>query len=326
MNPIILLGAGFSRNWGGWLASEAFEYLLGCPEIARNERLKKLLWKHQHSGGFEDALSAVQRDHNRSTYSDDLRAFQSAVGRMFDAMNHGYAARPGFEFQQHKSLMVRTFLVRINAIFSLNQDLLLEQHYLNDNVQLGSNGERDGWQIPGMALQVDSLQPLQPRATGRWIPTGQIRPDQRMQPLYKLHGSSNWRDNSNGSLLIMGGDKAREIQSHAILGHYAQEFERRLSAQDARLMIVGYGFRDPHINAVLTAAIERGLKFFLIDPAGSGLARTLNPTRQPGMIQVGTSLEATFEAGLIGASRRSLPEIFGTDVVEHDKLMRFFEA
>jgi hypothetical protein len=30
---ILLTGAGFSRNWGGWLANEAFEYLLGCSEI-----------------------------------------------------------------------------------------------------------------------------------------------------------------------------------------------------------------------------------------------------------------------------------------------------
>ena len=29
----LLTGAGFSRNWGGWLANEAFEYLLGVPEV-----------------------------------------------------------------------------------------------------------------------------------------------------------------------------------------------------------------------------------------------------------------------------------------------------
>ena len=32
MPCVLLTGAGFSRNWGGWLAIEAFEYLLGCPE------------------------------------------------------------------------------------------------------------------------------------------------------------------------------------------------------------------------------------------------------------------------------------------------------
>ena len=198
---------------------------------------------------------------------------------------------------------------------------------LNPIVLLGAGFSRNwgGWQIPGMALQVDSLQPLQPRATARWIPTGQIHPAQRMQPLYKLHGSSNWRDGANGSLLIMGGEKAREIQSHEILGRYAHEFQSQLSTPHTRLMVIGYGFRDPHINAVITAAVEGGLKFFLIDPAGSGLARSLNPTRQPGMIQVGTPLETVFETGLIGASRRSLPEIFGSDAVEHDKVLRFFE-
>jgi len=30
---LFLTGAGFSRNWGGWLANEAFEYLLACPEV-----------------------------------------------------------------------------------------------------------------------------------------------------------------------------------------------------------------------------------------------------------------------------------------------------
>jgi hypothetical protein len=29
MTRILLTGTEFSRNWGGWLASEAFEYLPG---------------------------------------------------------------------------------------------------------------------------------------------------------------------------------------------------------------------------------------------------------------------------------------------------------
>jgi hypothetical protein len=41
MGQILLLGAGFSRNWGGWLASEAFEYLLGCPQV--DEDIRSLL-------------------------------------------------------------------------------------------------------------------------------------------------------------------------------------------------------------------------------------------------------------------------------------------
>ena len=56
MTPILLTGAGFSHNWGGWLASEAFEYLLGCTEIDQGTR--QLLWaSRDEGGGFEDTLA-----------------------------------------------------------------------------------------------------------------------------------------------------------------------------------------------------------------------------------------------------------------------------
>jgi hypothetical protein len=223
-------------------------------------------------------------------------------------------------------MMVHTFLTKFDAIFSLNQDLLLERHYLNDNVMLADKRRWDGWQIPGMSLQVDSVQPLQPRATGIWVPSGSIARSARHQPLYKLHGSSNWRDRESSSLLIIGGEKAHAIRAHDILSRYASEFQSRLSRPDTRLMIIGYGFRDQHINEVISSAVTRGLKFYLIDPAGSGLARSLNPTRHPGMIQQSSLLEETFETGLIGASRRRLADIFGNDDVEHSKVMQFFDS
>jgi len=53
MTAAILLGAGFSRNWGGWLAQEVFNHLIGLPEIRRHERLVTLPWQHQSGGGFE---------------------------------------------------------------------------------------------------------------------------------------------------------------------------------------------------------------------------------------------------------------------------------
>ena len=63
MKHVLLLGAGFSHNWRGWLASEAFEYLLGCHEIQMDQTLKDLMWKHQDTGGFEGAIEQVQKDH-----------------------------------------------------------------------------------------------------------------------------------------------------------------------------------------------------------------------------------------------------------------------
>jgi hypothetical protein len=92
-------------------------------------------------------------------------------------------------------------------------------------------------------------------------------------------------------------------------------------------MVIGYGFRDAHINDVIARAVaERGLRMFVIVPQGSGLAMVLNPTRNAAQIQQGTPLEETFQRSLIGASRRPLRDIFGGDTAEFNKLQRFFAA
>ncbi len=330
MKAVILLGAGFSHNWGGWLAKQVFDYLIGSPEIRKHERLVKLLWQHNSGGGFEDAIAEVQRDFRSDPdrHGSELKSFQEAIGQMFADMDDGYAADPGWEFQQQLEFMVRTFLVRFEAIFSLNQDLLLEQKYLNDNVMLGSAGKWGGWQIPGMKLNVQSLQPLQERATGLWTPSASMKTDSRFQPLYKLHGSVNWRDADNQALMIIGGDKAQQIQTHPILSAYARVFEALLTRPESRLMIIGYGFRDHHINRVIARAVyEKGLQFFVICPEGAKVAETFRSDIHPGaaLTAFGYDLENVFERGCVGFSTLKLSDIFGTVRAEHTRIMRFVD-
>ena len=90
-------------------------------------------------------------------------------------------------------------------------------------------------------------------------------------------------------------------------------------------MVIGYGFRDQHINSTIAAGISSGLKLFIIAPEGAELAQRLNTTSIPGQIRAPTPLEEDFEISLIGASRRSLGEIFGRDDVEYAKVLRFFD-
>lgn len=333
MRHLLLIGAGFSRNWGGWLASEAFEYLLGCPEIRDNAHLRQLLWRHQAAGGFERALAELQRDFRRQPQDNtrNLQDFQAAIARMFADMNRAFEATP-FEFQQGVDRLVRTFLVKFDAIFTLNQDLLLEQYYFNDNIMLSAPQRWNGGHLPGMQPYEHPDYPAPANwAQRNWAPLPQadFRTEQRLQPVFKLHGSFNWHDHIAGPLLIMGGDKVRDIQFHPILNWYFTQFEEYLSHPDTRLMVIGYGFRDPHINEVIVRAVqEESLQLFVIDPAGADLARQVNPQRGPNVQIQGpqSPLEDAFAAGLIGASRRSLREIFGNDVVEHRKVQRFFAA
>src|ERR1700732_3084386 len=153
MKKYLLLGAGFSRNWHGLLASEVFDHLIGAPEVSADPYLRGVLFKHQEDG-FEQALCQVQMDYRRDPVQlrKSLDGIQTAIANIFARMNRSYAKNlMGIEFQQDRHLMLRTFLVQFDAIFTLNQDVLLELHYLQ-HVLLASDGQRwDGPQIPGMA-------------------------------------------------------------------------------------------------------------------------------------------------------------------------------
>jgi hypothetical protein len=128
MSYVLLTGAGFSRNWGGWLAYEAFEYLLGCLEITpviRNE-----LWRAKINGsGFEgalDALRALYATYKDERHETELRTFEGMLFGMFDTMNSSYATIDHFEPGRNPTTLgqqptlVRDFLCRFDKIFTLN--------------------------------------------------------------------------------------------------------------------------------------------------------------------------------------------------------------
>jgi hypothetical protein len=181
MTHILLTGAGFSRNWGGWLANEAFEFLLGCPEF--DDRLRQMLWANKEKGGgFEDVLPLLQTSPD---VEDKKRAgvFTDALVGMFNEMSQAFMGTD-FEWQTNIARMVRTFLMRFDAIFTLNQDTLLELKYLDDNILLGSNGRWGGFQLPHTpsihGSIHDSIAVRSPDGTRA------VRP--RLQPYFKLHG------------------------------------------------------------------------------------------------------------------------------------------
>lgn len=330
MPKYLLLGAGFSRNWGGWLAVEVFEWLLGHPKIRSDDMLRSLLWKHQQNGnGFEAALSEVQAiaASNPPSYQSSLDAFQAAIDAMFDEMNNALHASD-FDFSNQIDQTTRSLLVQFDAIFTLNQDTLLEHAYCNGNVALANPQKWSNACLPGMIKESCSDTGQQSSwAHWQWKSQedGNIQFAKREQPIYKLHGSSNWRDSKGSSLLVMGGSKSFAIDASPILKAYAAAFETALSAGDAKLMIIGYGFRDQHINDAIVRGTQKGLSLFNISPQGSSAATYANPQKQGAIQGKDSELETAFQSSLAGASRRTLRDIFGPDVVERRKVLRFLE-
>jgi hypothetical protein len=87
----LLTGAGFSRNWGGWLANEVFEYLLADKDITVPIRTQ--LWR--------DVIRRLAGEKWRITPSAPIRptncnrAEDPVVGHCWSRMDRGPGGRRG---------------------------------------------------------------------------------------------------------------------------------------------------------------------------------------------------------------------------------------
>jgi hypothetical protein len=197
MVKVLLLGAGFSNNWGGPLASQVFNWLLASPEISSDSHLKQCLWDHQRAGGFENALAQVQSEFLMSPSTQNkerLERFQPAINNVFSDMEKGFSARATWELlspTEDRTRSLLHFLVQFDAIFTLNQDLLFERFYLDPMGRVAAaSGQRwNGAAIRGMRELRDHSPPYDPaRSVWRPEPSEFNVPD-RIQPYFKLHGS-----------------------------------------------------------------------------------------------------------------------------------------
>jgi len=278
VNCILLLGAGFSKNWEGRLARELTNDLMG--RLQDNPYLTALL----NQMNCEDALVQVQEQYLRTRSDEDerrLHLLQQAISNVFDRMNQHFEGRQ-FEFSNDISRHLQKLLVRFDAIFTLNQDLLLEIHYRNSNVAIWHGTRWNGYEMPG--LRALPLQDPLFRARGKWRPEVPFRSNPNMQPYYKLHGSTGWETTDGQPLLVIGRDKAGTIARTPILHWNYQQFEASLRRRPTRLMVIGYGFGDAHINDTLIEANQNGslALMYLVQPAGKGILNKFPPGTIPG--------------------------------------------
>jgi SIR2-like domain len=310
MGHILLLGAGFSRNWGAPLANEVTGSLLG--ELHDDGVIAQRL----RNGPFEDAFGGFHTPRGSDENSERLRRLQTSIVGLFERVNAALAATT-FEFNNTVKYSIGGFLQRFDAIFTLNQDLLLEAHYLGKVVST----KLSGVVIPGMRGSYENGHPALPDVTKMtWRPHGSDSLPSKAQPYYKLHGSSNWKDDTGEPVLIMGSAKSGAIERFAILKHYHERFSSLLAQPNTKLMVIGYSFQDEHINEVIyNASTNQGLGTFIIDPVGRDVLK--DPKMENAMIKAPREIE---NIRLIGELKRSLSAIFSGDVFAHGELMRFF--
>jgi hypothetical protein len=318
---ILLIGAGFSRNWGAPLASEVASALMRAVE--GDAYLRDLLTRHAKN--FENALSEVQREYLSSgsaAAKERIENLQAAIASMFDKLNATFENHTHFEFKNELRYSVSQFLAGFDAIFGLNQDLLLELGYAQQ-VLTASNTRWNGLELVGMTPVPDpTLTSIGDKHKRQWRPLSPpFAASDRLQPYFKIHGSSSWYTADGRKLLVMGGDKEFMIREHEVLRWYYDEFKRRLMTGSTKLMVIGYSFSDRHINEALVEAARKGnlSGMFLVDPGGRDI---LNPTPAH-QIKVPNGLE---EIPSLGGSTRLFSQTFAGDEFEHQKFREFFQG
>ena len=83
----------------------------------------------------------------------------------------------------------------------------------------------------------------------------------------KLHGSYGWTSGNSNQRMIIGKNKPGEIEKEPLLNWYFKLFETALFREGVTLWVLGYSFRDEHINKILLKAInEYSLKLVIVSP------------------------------------------------------------
>jgi len=241
---------------------------------------------------------------------------------MFAEMSEGYKALNFNDPHVDFSKTVTAFLARFDAIYTLNQDTLIEQKF-------------DG-SLSKRLITLPGIKSAKERLTGGRGLYPLYTPDQpssftvqqQSLPYIKLHGSIDWIYGDRELLLILGGNKEENIRKLPLLRWYHDGlFRADLRKPNTRLMIIGYSFSDNHINKeILNAITQSDLRLFIIDPKGVDVLDNRDPetVARASVSLPPTELMEQLSPRVIGASKRPLTTTFGGDLVEHAKVMRFF--
>lgn len=251
--PVLLTGAGFSKNWDGYLAREIWERLLSNPRVRADDNTRRALLAAPED--FEAALATVRAQGGR------------AAEPLEEALLDVFAEQDRAETRDWVTLLPERFGSFLEAfrdedgtsrLFSLNQDLFLERNYHPDD-QLMAPGIGDiGFESSREPFSKRHQRIVDTEGTGRLKPGS--------ANYVKLHGSFNWRSREGHALVVAGHDKDRQISTRIpLLQSYLNLFRQVCRQADAWLVVAGYSFRDSHINDAIAAGAECGLRLVVLD-------------------------------------------------------------
>ncbi|TLY24086.1 MAG: hypothetical protein E6K63_15160 [Nitrospirae bacterium] len=269
---VLLTGAGFSKNFGGLLGSEMWSLILNQPEITASDKLRACLLENLN---YEMVYDTVINSENYTTEekADFTAALEKAYRALDDAVRFEDVRQRG-----QKAMMLRSFLNRFGGsgrgrafFFTLNQDLLVERFYSNQEglMQIPGLGHPEWFTHFETPLTPEhEITLLDQTRVDTWRSRFWARGGGIQHFVYvKLHGSYGWRATDGSRAMVIGTAKARIIDKEPLLRWYLDLFKAVVERPGQLLVVTGYGFMDDHINNVIADAIrDAGLRVHVILP------------------------------------------------------------
>lgn len=277
---LLLTGAGFTANFGGLLTRDLWGRIYN--RASNDPVLRELLLQHEN---FEAAYGVVQSgDYPQCTKDLMANATIDAFAEL-DERVKGWTWTPGSPYPVNEYAL-RKLINRFSGasdrasgfFFTLNQDLFVERVYCQDpgTEALTIPGLENPARLPLCSTHMRTRQ--LPEADFLLVPTNldTARMEEQRSGFYyvKLHGS--WKGQAARYPLVIGQNKGEAISGSELLSWYFRAFAAAISAGNRRILIIGYGFGDAHVNQALgIAARNNDLQLSVMTRSAGDLIQTL---------------------------------------------------
>jgi len=271
---VLLTGAGFTKNFGAFLAKEICSELFNNFQRQSSDRLKEL---PLNDSDYESIYHQVIN----GDYSDkEKTSINMAIFDVYHKIDKIVAEWTGRKDGANPVNIygVNKFIERFSGqrpdtvgfFFTLNQDLFIERYFNSGMEGLDTLGVR---KIPNNE-NINLKLPIERGKDFITLPTENElnkiideKLSSRMIYYVKLHGSYGWLSSNGVNSYVIGKNKEDQLSQEPLLSYYFDKFKKILSMPDRKLFIIGYSFRDNHINNIIADAVSNsGLKIYVISP------------------------------------------------------------
>lgn len=261
---ILLTGAGFTYNFGGFLTEQMWSIIFNHPLVQRQTAVREwmlnLAFGYNYEAIYHSILRVSPKLSGKEFSEEDKEAIKVATFvayRRLDELLCRVRFSGGFidkvklshdlidKFSSNNS--------EHNYFFTLNQDLFMERYHDSHPKAISLPGVTrvpalaDGFKRDRELTEEDFLTLYD---ENKMEATKSAFPSPIECHYVKLHGSLNWRSFDGSDAMVIGDRKEEQINKEPLLKWYFEIFKEVLFQTERKLMVIGYGFGDEHINGV----------------------------------------------------------------------------